>query len=209
MNWGSVSINVDRGILISNWMRLPSRVELLPRDKAAGLGLTRFDGSKGQGSGRHPQDNTPFAATAGPFLSPLGMPCSAPPWGLLTAVDISSGRVIWSQAIGTGRDSGPFGVESRLPITMGVPMSGGSITTRGGLVFIGATAERTFRAFDVTTGKELWQRRLPAAGVATPMSFWPSASQRQFVVIAAGGRPGFVNPLSTKIVAYALPKATP
>ncbi len=125
MNWGSVSINVDRGILIANWMRLPSRVELMPRSEAAARGLTRFDGSTGQGSGRHPQDNTPYAANAAAFLSPMGMPCTAPPWGLLTAVDLVSGRVIWSQPIGTGRDSGPFGIESHLPITMGVPMSGG------------------------------------------------------------------------------------
>ena len=205
-NWGSVSINVDRGILVANWMRLPSRVELLTRADAAARGFARFDGSKGQGSGQHPQDNTPYAAQPSAFLSPLGMPCPAPPWGLLTAVDLVSGRVIWSQPIGTGRDTGPFGIESRLPITMGVPMSGGSITTRSGLVFIGATAERTFRAFDITTGKELWSARLPAAGVATPMTYLSQASSRQFVVIAAGGRPGMVTRLSTKLVAFALPK---
>ena len=116
--------------------------------------------------------------------------------------------MIWSHPIGTGRDSGPFGIESHVPITMGVPMSGGSITTRSGLVFIGATAERTFRAFDVATGEELWQARLPAAGVATPMTFLSPVSSRQFVVIAAGGRPGMVSRLSTKIVAYALPGPT-
>ena len=139
----------------------------------------------------------------------LGMPCTAPPWGLLTAVDLVSGRVIWSQPIGTGRDSGPFGIESHLPITMGVPMSGGSITTRSGLVFIGATVERTFRAFDVATGEELWHARLPAAGVATPMTYLSKSSGRQFVVIAAGGRPGMVTRLDTKIVAFALPSNTP
>jgi len=208
-NWGSVSINVDRGILVANWMRLPSRVEMLTRADASAQGFARFDGSKGQGSGQHPQDNTPFAARPSAFLSPLGMPCPAPPWGLLTAVDLVSGRVIWSQAIGTGRDTGPFGIESRLPITMGVPMSGGSITTRSGLVFIGATAERTFRAFDVTTGEELWHARLPAAGVATPMTYLSKSSGRQFVVIAAGGRPGMVTRLNTKIVAFALPNNTP
>lgn len=205
VNWGSVSINIDRGIMVVNWMRLPSRVQLLSRDQATASGFQRFDGSKGQGSGRHPQDNTPYAAYAGPFLSPLGMPCSAPPWGLITAVDLASGKVIWSKALGTGRDSGPFGRQSHLPITMGVPNSGGSIATRSGLVFIAATAERSFRALDIRTGEELWQARLPAAGVATPMSFWSPISERQFVVIAAGGRPGMVQRLGTKIVAYALP----
>ena len=96
VNWGSVSVNIDRGIMVVNWMRLPSRVQLLSREAAVALGIRRFDGSKGQGSGRHPQDNTPYAANAGAFVSPLGMPCSAPPWGLITAVDLVSGRVIWS-----------------------------------------------------------------------------------------------------------------
>jgi quinoprotein glucose dehydrogenase len=68
----------------------------------------------------------------------------------------------------------------------GTPNFGGPLVTRGGIVFIGAALDRYLRAFDATTGAELWAGRLPAAGVATPMSYeWEG---RQYVVIAAGGR---------------------
>jgi hypothetical protein len=132
-----VSVDVDRGIMLVNWMRVPSRVELLTREQAAAQGMRMFDGRSGQGGGAHPQENTPYAARPGAFVSPLGIPCAAPPWGLLSAVDLASGRVIWSRPLGNGRDSGPWGLRSHLPVTMGVPLSGGSLATRTGLVFVG------------------------------------------------------------------------
>lgn len=135
------------------------------------------------------------------------MPYNAPPRGLITAVDLISGKVIWNKPLGTGRDSGPLGIPSHLPVRMDVPNIGGSVATRGGLVFIAATAERTIRAYDIATGKELWQARLPGGGQATPMTYWSSSrSGRQFVVIAAGGKPRFQTRLSTKMVDYALPR---
>jgi hypothetical protein len=88
-----------------------------------------------------------------------------------------------------GATSGLFGIRSHLPVTMGVPSIGGSVTTRGGLVFIGAAVDSMFRAFDTATGEQLWQSSLPGAGMATPMTYQSSRSGRQFVVIAAGGRP--------------------
>jgi quinoprotein glucose dehydrogenase len=206
INWGSVSVDVDRGIMIVNWMRMASRIELMTRAQARSEGFSPFDATQAQGSNQHPQENTPYAARPGAFLSPLGMPCTAPPWGLLTAVDLASGQVIWSEPLGSGRDSGPFGLRSHLPVTMGVPMSGGSLTTRGGLVFIGATVDSLFRAFDTATGEQLWEASLPGAGIATPMTYQSPASGRQFVVIAAGGRPQLNTRLSTRIVAYALPQ---
>lgn len=73
-------------------MRLPSRVELITRAEARDRGFRLFDGTKGQGSNQHPQENTPYAAQPGQFLSPLGMPCTAPPWGHVTAVDLTPVR---------------------------------------------------------------------------------------------------------------------
>jgi quinoprotein glucose dehydrogenase len=87
---------------------------------------------------------------------------------------------------------------------MGVPNIGGSVTTRSGLVFIGATSERTIRAYDVESGRELWQARLPGGGQATPMTYRSARSGRQFVVIAAGGKPK-LGQSGAKILAYALP----
>lgn len=206
VNWGSVSVDVDRGIMMVNWMRLPSIVEFVTRAEAKTRGFKLFDGTTGQGGGTQPMENTPYAGTPGPFLSALGMPCTAPPWGLLTAVDLGSGQVIWSKPLGDGRDSGPLGIRTHLPITMGVPNSGGSIATRGGLTFIGATVDSMFRAFDTATGEQVWAARLPGGGTATPMSYQSAQSGRQFVVIAAGGRAALKTRLSTKLVAYALPR---
>lgn len=206
INWGSISVDIDQNVMIVNWMRMPTRIELMPRAEATARGFRRFDGSTGQGSPQAPMENTPYAATVKPFVSPLGIPCVNPPWGLITAVNLKTGQAIWSQPLGTGRDSGPFGMRSRLPVTMGVPGSGGSVTTRGGIVFTGFAVDSMFRAFDTATGELLWQADLPGSGMATPMSYASPRSGRQFVVIAAGGRPGMSARLSTKIVAYALPR---
>ncbi|MCJ2085137.1 membrane-bound PQQ-dependent dehydrogenase, glucose/quinate/shikimate family [Methylobacterium sp. E-005] len=205
VNWGSVSVDVDRGIMVAAWMNLPTQARLITRAEATAKGFKIFDGKGPVPGSDAPMENTPYAGVLGPFLSPLGAPCSPPPWGLMTAVDLASGRVIWSRPFGTARDTGPLGIPSMLPLPMGVPFSGGAITTRGGLAFIGASVEQAFRAYDVTTGEEVWKVRLPAGGQATPMTYRSPKSGRQFVVIAAGGKPTLKTKQGTKIVAYALP----
>ena len=99
--------------------------------------------------------------------SPLGLPCTAPPWGVILAVDAATGEVNWEVPLGTVQDIAPV----PLPITWGTPNLGGPIVTKGGLIFIGAAMDNYLRAFDVETGKELWKGRLPAGGQATPMSY--------------------------------------
>ncbi len=79
------------------------------------------------------------------------------------------------------------------------------MTTASGLTFIGATQDTTFRAFDTSTGKLLWQSRLPAGGQANPMTYTSPKSGRQFVLIAAGGHVLSRSPLGDAVVAYALP----
>jgi quinoprotein glucose dehydrogenase len=90
----------------------------------------------------------------------------------------------------------------------GVQSLGGGIVTAGGLVFIGATVDRRFRAFDAKTGEELWSYRLPASAHANPITF-SGRDGRQYVVIAAGGG-GFSRDLSRTVsdslLAFALPK---
>jgi quinoprotein glucose dehydrogenase len=85
-----------------------------------------------------------------------------------------------------------------------MPTLGGAIATAGGLVFMGATIDRQFRAFDIDTGKELWRAELPAGAKATPMTY-QGADGRQYVVIAAGGD-GETWGASDAIVAFALPR---
>lgn len=117
-----------------------------------------------------------------------------------------SGKTIWSQSFGTGRDIGPLklGVKTMLPLTIGTPTTGGAVTTRGGLVFIGGAAEHTFRALDTATGEELWRIRLATSANATPMTYRGPVSGRQFVVVAEGGRPAYGMKPVTKLVAFAL-----
>jgi quinoprotein glucose dehydrogenase len=93
-----------------------------------------------------------------------------------------------------------------LPFKLGVPGIGGPIITRGGVAFLSGTLDYFARAYDVTTGKVLWESRLPAGGQATPMTYWSDASNRQFVVVVAGGHGSLGTKAGDAVIAYALPK---
>jgi quinoprotein glucose dehydrogenase len=205
VNWNGVSIDIDRGIMILNWMQLPDRLELVTREEATRRNFKIAPGLDAGGQAEQPMLGTPYGAYRTNFLSPLGTPCTAPPWGLITAVDLGSGKVLWSKPLGTPRDIGPLGMPTMIPITMGTPTAGGAVTTRGGLVFIGGAAEHTFRALDVASGRELWSSRLSTSANATPMTYRSPVSGRQIVVVAEGGRPHYGTKPGTKLIAFALP----
>jgi quinoprotein glucose dehydrogenase len=109
-----------------------------------------------------------------------GLPAMKPPWGTLTAIDLNTGERRWRIPLGEH----PALSAKAGPVT-GTEQYGGPIVTAGGLVFIAATQDAKFRAFDKTTGRLLWETTLPAAGYATPSTF--SVRGKQYVVIAAGG----------------------
>lgn len=134
------------------------------------------------------------------FLDESGRPCLKPPWGLLHAIDLSKGQIVWSKPL--GRLEGTRQGRGRT----GTANLGGSIVTAGGLVFIGATTDSKFRAFDAKTGKELWSASLEAPAHATPITYRGRRSTKQYVVIASGGG-GYLSPdkLSDVVVAFALP----
>ena len=124
-------------------------------------------------------------------------PATKPPWGTLNAVDLNPGEIKWKVPLGeyaalTARGIAPAGTENY----------GGPVVTAGGLIFIGATADETFRALDKDTGKVLWQAKLPWGGNATPSTY--SVNGRQFVVISAGGGKSG-RPTGGMLVAFALP----
>ncbi len=149
-----------------------------------------------------PMAGTPYSFEFGPVLSPLFSPCTTPPWGELLALDLKGDtRTAWRFTLGTLDKLMPV----PLPIPFGTPLSGGPTITAGGLVFIGASADEKFRAFDVETGANLWEVATPASALATPMTY--AVDGRQFVVVAAGGHivTGFRN-VSDYLVAYALPR---
>ncbi len=197
MNWGGVSVDPVRGVLYTNQTRSAAVVQLIPREDFAALDPS----SATYPNELYPMTGTPYGVKRFPLLSSFGAPCLAPPWGTLTAVDLATGQVLWESTLGTTRDQAPF----PLWFELGAPNLGGSIVTAGGVVFIGATTEKTFRAFDARTGDEIWSRRLPYTANSTPISYRLRPDGRQFVVIAAGGH-GWSQP-GDAVVAFALPGA--
>lgn len=148
-----------------------------------------------------PMEGAPYAMERGPLLSPLGLPCSPPPWGVLAAVDLSSGEIVWRRPHGTTEDLAP----GRIALGFGTPTIGGPIVTAGDLIFIGAAMDDYIRAYAVETGEELWKARLPAGAQATPMTY--EHDGRQYVVIAAGGHSSSGTRLGDYVMAFALPVA--
>jgi quinoprotein glucose dehydrogenase len=192
MNWGGVSIDPTRGILIVNTSRVATVTRLVPRVDA--------DARIARGEPLSPAYGTPYAYQVHFLLSPFGAPCNKPPWGTLTAIDLKAGKRLWEVPLGTTRYSAPF----PLWFNLGVPNIGGAVVTASGLVFVAATLDSSFRAFDVETGEKLWQTQLPAGGQATPMTYRLRPNSKQYVVIAAGGSQLMHSQLGDSIVAYAL-----
>ncbi len=205
INWGGVSIDPVRRLMTVNWNRLGNYTRLVPRAEADAMGIVPSNDGGAHVGSPVAQKGTPFALSTGPFLSPLAMPCTPPPFGRIAVVDLDTRRLLWSRPLGTTGYSGPFGLPLRVPLPIGVPNSGGSIMTRSGLTFIAASQDRKIRAFDSLTGKILWQAPLPAGGNATPMTYVTAASKRQYLVIAAGGNAILRSGSSDTIMAFALP----
>jgi quinoprotein glucose dehydrogenase len=193
-NWGGVAVDPVRQLVVANVSDVPFAVTLLPR--------ADYERARRENPGVEisPQLGTPYAMRREIVLSPLGIPCNAPPWGTLAAVDLGSGEIRWQVRLGTSRDIFPLPIA----IEFGTPNIGGPLVTAGGLVFIAAAMDDYLRAFDVTTGEELWKGRLPAGGQATPMSY--RAAGRQYVVIAAGGHQRAGTRLGDYVLAFALPE---
>ena len=147
-------------------------------------------------------DGTPRITHYRRFEDQDGLPCVKPPWGSLVAIDLPSGRLVWTSAIGNAEKLRDAGV-----LTTGLPSLGGAIVTGGGLVFIAGTTDRRIRAVDARDGKPLWEAELEASGHATPATYFGGRSGRQFVVVAAGGG-GYLSPgrVADALVAFALPE---
>ena len=196
VNWGGVAFDPVRQLVYANTNRAAHRVTLFP--------AARFDELRARYPEREvsPQRGAPFGMIREVLLSPLGMPCTPLPWGAIAALNLQAGKLLWESVLGTTEGIAPLGLAMR----WGTPNFGGPLVTAGGVLFIGAAADRYLRAFDAASGGELWQGRLPATAQATPMSY--ELRGRQYVVIAAGGhaRLGDLAPPGDSIVAFALPR---
>ena len=143
---------------------------------------------------------TPWGGPVGRFWNPEDkVPCSAPPFGELVAVNVDTGDIAWRVPLGFIDKLKTAG----FPNT-GAPNLGGSITTASGLVFIGATNDSHFRAFDAKTGKVLWDVELDASAHGLPVTYM-GKDGRQYVAVAAGGGSYLNSPSGSTIVAFALP----
>ena len=196
VNWGSLAFDSERQLILAAVNHVPMVATLIPRDQFEPMRKS----ARYQSSEFARQAGTPYGLRRELLASPFGLPCTAPPWGSLAAVDLRRNAIRWQVVLGSTRDRTPWFLPSR---TIGMPNMGGPIVTAGGLVFVAAATDNYLRAFDVDTGGELWKGRLPAGGQATPMTY--ESQGRQFVVIAAGGHGGLGTDRGDYVIAFALP----
>ena len=200
VNWGGTTFDPQLGYLIANVNELGQMSGLRDHDPKSGPAM-----ANGQGNRVDP-DGAYEGYPGGGRFSVKGtgtqqLPCQQPPWGELVAVDVNSGQIVWKVRLGV-TDSLPEGKRDT-----GRPGNGGAISTAAGLVFVGATDDARFRAFDARNGQELWTVKLGAAAEATPITY-EGRDGRQYVAITSTGGGFFNNPVTDdSIVAFTLDRA--
>jgi quinoprotein glucose dehydrogenase len=205
-HWGGVALDPARQLAIVPVNRLVAFVQLVPLDRLDTAEVTRNQDRLGDQYTR--MHGTPFVMRRRFLLGPSKLPCSRPPFGSLVAIDLRTGAKRWDVALG---DLGAMSKDARSTAApmrpagseLGAPNLGGPMITAGGLVFVAATLDHAIRAFDIETGRKLWEAPLPAGGRATPMTYQVSRAGKQYIVIAAGGGEEFGN--GDHLIAFALP----
>ncbi len=185
-NWGAPAVDLNRKIMVANTKHMPISVTLAEQKDCP--------------------DNLPFPQTGSrycvimePIMSPFGVPCTAPPWATLAAVDLEAGEILWQKPLGTLEGLAPWPFYHF--IDGGMEM-GGPMVTATGLIFIGATSDGYIRAIDTLSGDELWKASLPTTGNSVPMSY--TYKDQQYVLIAAGGHFTSPKPSGDHLVAFRL-----
>ncbi len=194
-NWGSVAVDPVRQVMFGMPTYLAFTSQLVPSED-----ISAEEQANSSEAGLNVNEGGAYGVRMGPFTSPLGLPCQAPPWGYVAGVDLKTGTKAWMYRNGTIRDAAGVPLP---PVKLGVPGIGGPILTATGVAFLAATIDDYIRAYDVSTGAQIWQQRLPAGGQATPMSY--EAGGRQFVVQVAGGHGSLGTRAGDYVIAYALP----
>jgi len=186
-NWNGIAYDPTLRLVVTNVMNLGqvARMEL------------REDRQTGQPTYVR---TSPWGGPVGRFWNPeTKIPCSAPPFGELVAVDVDRGEVAWRVPLGFIESLKAKGFDKTGTLSLGGP-----IATAGGLLFIGATNDRRFRAFETRTGRLLWEVELEASAHTVPVTYL-GRDGRQYVVVAAGGGSYLASPTGSKLVAFALP----
>ncbi len=202
MAWGGAAYDPAHHLLVIPVNNMVAQVRLIPR--------AEFDRQR-KSSGREvggkwefaEQRGTPFGMARRMFLGPKGLPCNAPPWGMLKGVDGDTGLVKWQVPWGHLPKFGALTTEP--PRALGSIGLGGPIVTAGGLVFIAGSLDPGIHAHDVMSGEELWVGDLPTSARSTPMTF-RGPDGKQYVVVSAGGHDIAGGPaLGDYVVAFTLP----
>lgn len=200
-NWGSIAVDPQRQVAFTTPTYLAFVSQLVPREDDTTLYVQGGERPKDSLPALNENFGAPFAVKLSAFTSALGLPCQAPPWGYVAGADLTTGKIAWKHKNGTVVDSSPI----PFPFKMGVPNLGGPIMTAGGVAFLSGTLDYYVRAYDVTSGEQLWQSRIPAGGQATPMTY-TGADGRQFLLVVAGGHGSLGTKAGDSVIAYALPK---
>ena len=209
--WGGSAADPRSGVVFVNTSESGSIGWIEKRDPKGnyGRGTDTSTQPYDRGSLIGPGAYSSFSASfSGPDGREVTLPCIRPPWGRLLAVDAGSGEILWASRLGITEDL-PEGKRE----TGSNNGFGGPIATAGGLVFIGATSDRYFRAFDARTGKVLWQQQLDYAALTIPVTYRGNDGRQYVAVLASGsslapaartdaGRPANREAL----VAFALPE---
>jgi len=210
-NWGGAAADPRSGLIFINTSEGGSIGFIEKRKQGADYGrgtqgsTQKYDRASLSGPGAYSSFSAGFK---GPDGRTVTLPCIRPPWGRLLAVDANTGEIAWQTPLGVTDDL-PAGKQA----TGRNNTFGGPIATAGGLVFIGATDDRRFRAFDSKTGKEVWSVQLEYSAQAVPITY-RGRDGRQYVAVVAANFNGGVRgpdgkPLNTEaLVVFALPKAT-
>jgi quinate dehydrogenase (quinone) len=202
MNWGGLSTDPTTNTIFVNDMRLGLWSQMVAA--APSTAVSNGGEAVNTGMGLVPMRGTPYAVNKDRFLSALGIPCQAPPFGTMTAIDMKTQRIKWQVPVGTVQDTGPLGIRMGLPIPIGMPTLGGTLATQGGLLFIAGTQDFYLRAYDSGSGKEVWKARLPVGSQGGPMTYKSPKTGKQYVVVSAGGARQS-DDRGDYVIAYALP----
>jgi quinoprotein glucose dehydrogenase len=198
INWSGMCFDPGTNTLYTNINRVAAVIRMLPREKVDEVERAEPAVMRAE-TGR--QEGTPYVMKRDYLfkVDERGLIMQTkPPWGTLVAIDLNTGKKKWEVPLGSMLDT------KRWPEAKnwGSINFGGAIVTAGGLVFVAASKDGYFRAFDSHTGKILWETELPAGGHATPMSY--SLDGKQYVVIAAGGHGRLKTKMGDYLVAYSL-----
>jgi glucose dehydrogenase len=198
-DWGGVSFDPQLGYVFVNTQDLGTIFRVVVKGEGANVQVTRVSptgavGGLGGGGGYGGNEGVQF------WNPDTLWACVQPPWGRLVAVNVNTGEIAWQVPLGEFDALTAKGV----PKT-GASNMGGSIATAGGLVFIGATNDSRFRAFDSRTGKELWVTKIDASAHAVPITFLGKDGKQYVVIMAAGGGAVGDTTHASSLTAFALP----